>query len=44
MWSENCSISPAGFVKSVHKVSMHKKKDLFTGFAQNDLPEFCYSS
>jgi len=40
MWSENCRISPAGFVSSVQKVARQKKKDLFTGFAQNDLPEF----
>ena len=40
MWSENCRISPAGFVSAVQKVARQKKKDLFTGFAQNDLPEF----
>jgi ubiquitin carboxyl-terminal hydrolase 8 len=40
MWSENCCISPAGFVTSVQQVARQKKKDLFTGFAQNDLPEF----
>ena len=40
MWSENCSISPAGFVASVQKVAKMKGKELFTGFAQNDLPEF----
>ena len=40
MWSENCRISPDGFVTAVQKVARQKKKDLFTGFAQNDLPEF----
>jgi ubiquitin C-terminal hydrolase len=40
IWSENCSISPAGFVASVQKVARIKGKDLFTGFAQNDVPEF----
>ncbi len=40
MWSENCTISPAGFVQSVQKVAKLKDKDIFTGWAQNDLPEF----
>jgi ubiquitin carboxyl-terminal hydrolase 8 len=40
MWSENCVISPGRFVTTVQKVSSVKQRDLFTGFAQNDLPEF----
>ena len=40
MWSENCVISPNGFVKSVQRVARIKDKDIFTGFAQNDLTEF----
>ena len=40
MWSENCIISPGGFLSAVHKVSKIKKKMLFTGYAQNDLTEF----
>lgn len=40
MWSENCTISPGGFVQAVQKVAKIKNKDLFTGWAQNDLPEF----
>ena len=40
MWSENCTIQPGGFVNSVQKVAKLKDKDLFTGWAQNDLPEF----
>jgi ubiquitin C-terminal hydrolase len=40
MWSENCIISPGGFFTAVQKVSKIKDKSLFTGFAQNDLPEF----
>jgi len=40
MWSENCVISPGRFVTTVQKVSAIKQRDLFTGFAQNDLPEF----
>ena len=31
---------PGKFVSSVHQVAKHKDKDIFTGFAQNDLPEF----
>ena len=40
MWSEDCKISPGGFIQSVQRVAALKKKELFTGFAQNDLPEF----
>lgn len=40
MWSENCIISPGGFLSSVQKVAKLKDRALFTGFAQNDLPEF----
>jgi ubiquitin carboxyl-terminal hydrolase 8 len=40
IWSENCIISPGGFLSSVQKVAKIKDKTLFTGFAQNDLIEF----
>tara|TARA_B100001063_G_C16719998_1_gene532980 strand:+ start:348 stop:1403 length:1056 start_codon:yes stop_codon:yes gene_type:complete len=40
MWSENCTISPGGFLSNVHKLAHVKDKQIFTGFAQNDLPEF----
>lgn len=40
MWSENCTIQPGGFVNNIQKVARIKDKDLFTGWAQNDLPEF----
>ena len=40
MWSENCIISPGGFLNSVQRVAKLKNKHIFTGFAQNDLPEF----
>ena len=40
MWSENCIISPGKFIKTVQKLAQHKKMDLFTGYSQNDLPEF----
>ena len=40
MWSENCIISPGKFLNAVHSVATKKNKDIFTGYAQNDLPEF----
>jgi len=40
IWSENCVISPGGFLSSVQKVAKIKDKTIFTGFAQNDLTEF----
>ena len=40
MWSENCIISPGGFLDAVQKVAKIKNKDLFTGYAQNDFSEF----
>ena len=40
MWSENCIIKPAGFINAIQKVAHLKDKDIFTGYAQNDLTEF----
>lgn len=40
MWSGNGIVTPKKFVYNVHKVAEFKKKELFTGFAQNDMPEF----
>jgi ubiquitin carboxyl-terminal hydrolase 8 len=40
MWSEDCIISPGGFLSSVQKVAKIKDRTIFTGFAQNDLTEF----
>ena len=34
------TMRPGKFVTAVHQVAKHKDKDIFTGFAQNDLPEF----
>ena len=34
------TMRPGKFVSAVHRVAKHKDKDIFTGFAQNDLPEF----
>lgn len=40
MWSENCTISPGKFIKTIQKIAHIKHADLFTGYSQNDLPEF----
>jgi len=40
MWSENCIVSPGKFINMIHKISKVKNMELFTGFSQNDLPEF----
>ena len=40
MWSQNCVISPNRYVNTVQKISKSKNIELFSGFAQNDLPEF----
>jgi ubiquitin C-terminal hydrolase len=40
MWSNNCTIAPWGFVKTIQKIARDKHRELFTGHAQNDLQEF----
>jgi ubiquitin carboxyl-terminal hydrolase 2/21 len=40
LWNENCIVSPYRFVKTVQKIAKIKNQDMFTGFDQNDLPEF----
>ena len=40
MWNENCIISPSKFLKTIQNLAKIKKVDIFTGFSQNDLPEF----
>ena len=40
MWSKNVIISPGRFLQHVQKVARLKGQTLFTGFSQNDLPEF----
>ena len=40
MWSGNGVVSPKKFIYNVHKIATIKKKEIFTGFAQNDMPEF----
>ena len=40
LWKENCVVSPFKFVKTFQKIAELKGQDMFTGFNQNDLPEF----
>jgi len=40
MWTSNCVISPGKFIKTVQKVAQLKGMEMFTGYSQNDLPEF----
>jgi ubiquitin carboxyl-terminal hydrolase 8 len=40
LWSENCIVSPIKFLNIIQKVASTKGQELFTGFNQNDLPEF----
>ena len=40
LWKENCVISPKKFLYCIQHVAKEKDKDVFTGYAQNDLPEF----
>ena len=40
MWSDNCIISPGGFISSMQKIARIKHMDLFSGFQQNDVAEF----
>tara|TARA_Y200000002_G_C22680431_1_gene663819 strand:+ start:2084 stop:3142 length:1059 start_codon:yes stop_codon:yes gene_type:complete len=40
MWSGNGVVAPRKFVNSVQTIAKKKDRDLFTGWVQNDLPEF----
>lgn len=40
MWKQDCIISPKRFLHVLQNIAKRKKKVLFTGYAQNDLPEF----
>ena len=40
MWSGNGIIAPRKFVYKVQQIAKEKGRDLFTGYAQNDMPEF----
>ena len=40
LWSRNCTICPEKFIKTIQAVAEYKKITIFSGFSQNDLPEF----
>jgi len=40
MWEQNGLISPNKFVYNVHRIAQIKDRELFTGWSQNDMPEF----
>ena len=40
MWSENCTISPGGFVHAIRNTSKLKNNSMFATISQNDMPEF----
>jgi len=40
MWSGNGTVAPNKFVYAVHEISKIKDKEIFTGWTQNDMPEF----
>lgn len=42
MWSNNGIISPNRFVYSIHKIASEQNKEIFTGWAQNDISEFLF--
>jgi hypothetical protein len=40
LWTNNCVVSPGKFLGTIQKIARIKGLELFTGFSQNDLPEF----
>lgn len=41
MWTKDfCAVAPRKFLSFVHIAAKKRHKDIFTGYAQNDLPEF----
>jgi ubiquitin C-terminal hydrolase len=40
MWSGNGVVTPNKFVYNIHDIAKIKNKDIFTGWVQNDMPEF----
>ena len=40
MWSGNGVVKPKKFVAIMHELANKKGKELFTGYTQNDMPEF----
>jgi len=40
MWSGNGVVTPSKFVHNIQEIAKIKNKDIFTGWVQNDMPEF----
>ena len=40
LWSSNCTICPEKFIKTIQAVAEYKNITIFSGYSQNDLPEF----
>jgi len=40
LWENNCIVSPNKFLNTIQKVAIIKEMEMFTGYSQNDLPEF----
>jgi hypothetical protein len=40
LWTKNCVVAPYGFVKAVQRIASIKNREIFSGFAQNDVQEF----
>lgn len=40
MWSGNGVVSPNKFVHLMHNIAKQKDRELFSGYTQNDMPEF----
>jgi len=40
MWSENCIVSPGGFMASIKQIARLKNQEIFTQYSQNDVQEF----
>ena len=40
LWDKNCIVSPGKFINTIQKIAKIKGLEIFTGYSQNDLPEF----
>ena len=40
MWRQNCTIAPNGFIAAIRAIANIKKREMFTGYDQNDVCEF----
>jgi len=40
MWSENCIVSPGGFIVTIQQIARLKNQEIFTQYSQNDVQEF----